>query len=242
MIRPKTAVVIDDERLARVELKTLLQQIPEVKLVGEAANADQGLALIHSQQPDLIFLDINMPERSGFDLLEDMDEVPPVIFTTAYDEYAIRAFEFNALDYLLKPIRFERLQEAVQKILLADQSVASQFPTDEKPYLEYLFLRDGERACFKSLQEISLFSSYGNYVKVYFSGQSILVHRSLNRLEKRLPDHHFFRANRYSIVNVAHILKIRPSTRGKLIVLLTDDREIELSERRSIQFREKWGI
>ena len=242
MNQPKQAVIIDDERLARVELKTLLQQIPELETVAEATNADQGLALIQSHRPDLIFLDINMPERSGFDLLEDLDDAPPVIFTTAYDEYAIKAFEFNALDYLLKPIRFERLQEAVKKVLSPEVPLGQETDTHPEPYPDHLYLRDGDHAHFVALADISLFSSYGNYVKVHFSGQSILAHRSLHYLEKRLPERLFFRANRFSIVNVDHIRTIRPSGRGKLVITLIGGREVELSERRSVVFRGRWGI
>ena len=243
MSRRKKAIIIDDERLARVELTALIKKIPELELIGEAANADEGLALIRNREPELIFLDINMPERSGFDLLEELDTSPPVIFTTAYDEYAIKAFEFNALDYLLKPIRFERLQEAIQKALQPTVPPAAELsPGPVHPYCEHLYLRDGDRSHFVALRQISLFSSFGNYVRVHFDGQTILAHRSLNQLERRLPDQTFFRANRYSIINVSHIQKIRPAVRGKLVVLLTDEQEIELSERRSVLFKEKWSI
>src|SRR6187399_3296190 len=110
------ALIIDDERLARAELKKLLQDFPEIEVADEAANAEEGIAKIESLQPDLIFLDIQMPGKTGFDMLRELDRAPHVIFTTAYDEYALKAFEVNALDYLLKPIEPRRLADAIQKL------------------------------------------------------------------------------------------------------------------------------
>ena len=114
------AIIIDDERLARTELKKLLQDYPEVEVVDEAANADEGIAKIESQHPDLIFLDIQMPGKTGFDMLSQLERTPQVIFTTAYDEFALKAFEVNALDYLLKPVEPKRLADAMQKIHLGE--------------------------------------------------------------------------------------------------------------------------
>src|SRR5258706_15975257 len=114
------AIIIDDERLARTELKKLLQDYPEVEVIDEAANADEGATKIESQQPDLIFLDIQMPGKTGFDMLAQLEKTPQVIFTTAYDEFALKAFEVNALDYLLKPIEPKRLADAIQKLQLTD--------------------------------------------------------------------------------------------------------------------------
>jgi two-component system LytT family response regulator len=116
----KNTIIIDDERLARNELKKMLDPHPEIEIIGEAANVDEGLRLINEMNPDLIFLDVQMPVKTGFDLLQELEKLPTVIFTTAYDEYAIRAFEVNALDYLLKPIDPKRLSDAVQKFLAID--------------------------------------------------------------------------------------------------------------------------
>src|SRR4030095_16057134 len=110
------AIIIDDERLARSELKKLLTDYPEIEIVAEAANAGEGIEKIENLNPDLIFLDINMPGKTGFDLLQELDRTPHVIFTTAYDEYAVKAFEVNALDYLLKPIEPKRLADAIHKV------------------------------------------------------------------------------------------------------------------------------
>ena len=207
---------------------------------GEAANADEGIRLIHTTRPDLIFLDIHMPEKSGFDLLEELkEEVPAVIFTTAYDEHAIRAFEFNALDYLLKPIQTDRLKQAIDRVFVPPP-IGDDFKTAPLP--KQVYLKDGDQSFFVDLADISLFSSFGNYVKVHFEDRSILVHRSLNQLEKRSSPQQFFRANRYALINVAHIRKIRQGVRGKLVITLSNEKEIEFSERKSILFREIWGI
>src|SRR5688572_19388466 len=110
------AIIIDDERLARTELRKLLQDFPEIEVVDEASNAEEGVLKIENHNPDLIFLDIQMPGKTGFDMLSELDHAPQVIFTTAYDEYALKAFEVNALDYLLKPVEPRRLADAVEKL------------------------------------------------------------------------------------------------------------------------------
>ncbi|MEM7367106.1 MAG: LytTR family DNA-binding domain-containing protein [Bacteroidota bacterium] len=240
MIQPKSVLIIDDERLARVELKALLSSIPSLKVVAEASNAEEGLLYIRSLQPELIFLDIQMPEKSGFDLLEELDEIPAVIFTTAYDEYALKAFDFHALDYLLKPIQQDRLLQAVTKALNRDRS--SSAPPSQPAFEQQLYLKEGDRHHFVELADISMFSSYGNYVKIFVDQRMILVHRSLNQLEHRLPSPPFFRANRFSLINVGHIHSLKQGPRSKLIASLSSGHEVELSERKSTQFREIWGI
>lgn len=236
----KKVIIIDDERLARVELRQLLKAFPEINVLGEAANVEEGIKVIQVHQPDLIFLDIEMPEQSGFDLLEEIELSPQVIFTTAYSEYAIKAFEFNALDYLLKPIQEERLAKTIERVLSTPSlpDLEEEVPV----FKSKLFLRDGEKTNFVALEDIYLFSSYGNYAKVHFKEQSMLIHKSLNQLERRLDSNNFFRANRYSIVNVQHIQSIAQLSRGKLRLFLNDTLHVDVSERKSILFRELWGI
>src|SRR3954462_5113268 len=148
------AVIIDDERLARNELKKLLLDFPEIEVVGEAANAAEGLEKIENLSPDLIFLDIQMPGKTGFDMLTELDSAPHVIFTTAYDEYALKAFEVNALDYLMKPIEPKRLADALQKLQLAEEK---EVPGREGvgggvvAEKEQVFVKDGERCWFVKL-------------------------------------------------------------------------------------------
>jgi two-component system LytT family response regulator len=168
------ALVIDDERLARKELINLLNQLETVEVVGEAVNVEDAKEKIDQLQPDVIFLDIQMPEKTGFDLLEELDNLPHVIFTTAYDEYALKAFQVNALDYLLKPIEPKRLEDAVLKLQGKMEGIAKReeqegLGNQKKLTLEdQVFVKDGDRCWFVRLSNVRLFESDGNYIKVYF--------------------------------------------------------------------------
>ncbi|HMP98528.1 MAG TPA: response regulator, partial [Cyclobacteriaceae bacterium] len=165
------ALIIDDERLARKELIKLLEEHPSIEIIGEAANADEAIEMINEHNPDLLFLDIQMPGKTGFQLLESLDSAPTVVFTTAYDEFALKAFDVSALDYLLKPIQPERLAEAVNKIVEKEKSKApaSARAKEKKLGLEdQVFVKDGDRCWFVSLANVRLFESDGNYIKVYF--------------------------------------------------------------------------
>jgi two-component system, LytTR family, response regulator len=191
------ALIIDDERLARNELKKLLDAIPEIEVIGEAANATEGIEKIESLHPDLVFLDIQMPGKTGFEMLEELTVSPDVIFVTAFDEYALKAFEVNALDYLMKPVEPKRLQEAIQKLKKAEE-VESEGSANRSMLGEsdQVFVKDGERCWFVKLGDVKLFESVGNYAKVYFGTNKPLILKSLNALEERLDDKVFFRANR----------------------------------------------
>lgn len=166
-------IIIDDERLARTELKRMLQHFPDIEIIDEASNAQTGLQKIDIHKPDLIFLDIQMPGKSGFDLLTELEHTPKVIFTTAYDEYALKAFEVNALDYLLKPIEHKRLETAIKKIEKADANESSNVDGNSNGELltgeSQVFVKDGEKCWFIKLKEVRLFESVGNYAKVFFS-------------------------------------------------------------------------
>jgi two-component system LytT family response regulator len=241
---PIRAIIIDDERLARNELKKLLQQHPEINIIEEGANVDDGLEKINSLNPDLIFLDIQMPGKTGFDLLAELEKAPKVIFTTAYDEYAIKAFEVNALDYLLKPIEPKRLADAIQKL---QQELAKEKANEglsRGPLTEHdqVFVKDGERCWFVKLSEIRLFESVGNYAKVYFSTNKPLILKSLNSLEERLDHRMFFRANRKHIINLRWIEKIEPYFNGGLIVDLKGGEKIEVSRRQTVKFKEMMSL
>ncbi|MEP0712420.1 MAG: response regulator transcription factor, partial [Algoriphagus sp.] len=194
------AIVIDDERLARKELITLLNQLESVEVVGEAVNVDDAKEKIEQLNPDVIFLDIQMPEKTGFELLEELDNVPHVIFTTAYDEYALKAFQVNALDYLLKPIEPKRLEESISKLQGKIDGFAKSEETpsphgQKKLTLEdQVFVKDGDRCWFVRLSNVRLFESDGNYIKVYFDNFKPMIHKSLNALDERLDEKSFFRA------------------------------------------------
>src|SRR3982751_2109494 len=208
------AIIIDDERLARSELKKLLTDYPEIEIVAEAANASEGIEKIENLNPDLVFLDIQMPGKTGFDLLAELDRAPHVIFTTAYDEYALKAFEVNALDYLLKPVEPKRLADAIQKLhFIETKEPVSNGENVNKSLLtenDQVFVKDGERCWFVKLSDIRLFESVGNYAKVFFANNKPLILKSLNALEERLDEKTFFRANRKHIVNLRMIDKIEP--------------------------------
>lgn len=243
----KTAIVIDDERLARNELKKLLSDYPEVEVIGEAGNVDEAVKLIEELGPDLIFLDIQMPAKTGFDLLAELEVVPSVIFTTAHDEYALKAFEVNALDYLLKPIDPKRLSDAIQKVVLAEEREenASENRGDSRSFLsdnDQVFVKDGEKCWFVKLAEIRLFESVGNYARVFFGANKPLILKSLNSLEERLDPKTFFRANRKHIVNLRMIEKVEPFFNGGLLLEIKGGEKIEVSRRQAVRFKEMMSL
>lgn len=240
------AIIIDDERLARTELRKLLQDYPEVEVIDEAANADEGINKIDSLQPDLVFLDIQMPGKTGFDMLAELERAPHVIFTTAYDEYALKAFEVNALDYLLKPIEPKRLADAMQKLHVAETKenhiIPENFNQSILTEADQVFVKDGERCWFVKLSDIRLFESVGNYAKVFFGGNKPLILKSLNALEERLDQKTFFRANRKHIVNLRMIDKIEPYFNGGLLLELKGGEKIEVSRRQTVKFKEMMSL
>jgi two-component system LytT family response regulator len=243
----KNAILIDDERLARNELKKMLALHPEIEVIGEAANADEGLRLINEMNPDLILLDVQMPVKTGFDLLEQLEKLPTVIFTTAYDEYAIRAFEVNALDYLLKPIDPKRLSDAVQKFLAIDEKemMFSENRSELRLSLsesDQVFVKYGEKCWFVKLAEIRLFESVGNYARVFFGPNKPLILKSLNSLEERLDPRTFFRANRKHIVNLRMIEKVEPFFNGGLLLEIKGGEKIEVSRRQAVRFKEMMSL
>ena len=240
------AIIIDDERLARTELRKLLQDYPEVEVVDEAANADEGINKIDTLQPDLVFLDIQMPGKTGFDMLAELERAPHVIFTTAYDEYALKAFEVNALDYLLKPIEPKRLADAMQKLHVAETKENHVIPENFNQSIlteaDQVFVKDGERCWFVKLSDIRLFESVGNYAKVFFASNKPLILKSLNALEERLDPKTFFRANRKHIVNLRMIEKIEPYFNGGLLLELKGGEKIEVSRRQTVKFKEMMSL
>lgn len=238
------AIIIDDERLARTELKKLLQDFPEIEVIDEAANADEGITKIESMHPDLIFLDIQMPGKTGFDMLAKLEKTPQVIFTTAYDEFALKAFEVNALDYLLKPVEPKRLADAVQKLHFEkNESKSSEFVNNSiLTENDQVFVKDGERCWFVKLSDIRLFESVGNYAKVFFGNNKPLILKSLNALEERLDEKTFFRANRKHIVNLRLIDKIEPYFNGGLLLELKGGEKIEVSRRQTVKFKEMMSL
>ena len=202
------AIIIVDERLARLELRKLLQEFPEIEVIDEAVNADEAISKIEATQPDLIFLDIQMPGKTGFDMLAELDKSPHVIFTTAHHEFALKAFEVNALDYLMKPVEPKRLADAIQKLQISEnKEIRTDTEFTNNSILsenDQVFVKDGERCWFVKLSDIRLFESVGNYAKVFFANNKPLILKSLNALEERLDEKIFFRANRKHILTVVY--------------------------------------
>ena len=236
-------IIIDDERLARSELKRLLQEFPDVEVIGEAANAEEGLQKIESLNPDLIFLDIQMPGKSGFDMLTELEKAPHVIFVTAYDEYALKAFEVNALDYLMKPVEPSRLADSLLKVRQKEEEELLTY-TNRGMLSEndQVFVKDGERCWFVKLSDVRLFESDGNYAKVFFGTNKPLILKSLNALEERLDEKVFFRANRKHIINLRMIEKIEPYFNGGLLIDLYGGEKIEVSRRQAVKFKEMMSL
>lgn len=234
------ALIVDDERLARNELRRLLASFPALSVVGEARSADEAASMLISLRPDLLFLDIQMPGRNVFEWLASLDRAPQVIFTTAYDQYAVRAFEVNALDYLLKPIEADRLRMAIQKVL--SNSPEKLPETDQLTQNDQVFVRDGARCWFVKLADLRLLESEGNYTRLYFNDSRPLISRSLNHLAARLDPRTFFRASRKHIVNLHWIDLIEPSVSGGLILQLKGGPAVEVSRRQSQAFKEWKGL
>jgi two-component system LytT family response regulator len=233
-------IVVDDSRLARNELKRLLKEFDKVQVVGEAASVDEALEKVVELKPDLIFLDIQMPGKNGFELLEELEVVPEVIFSTAYDEHALKAFEYNALDYLVKPVQKERLAGAVAKVFdkIQKKKEDAENQDDKLTMHDQVFVKDGERCWFVQLSDIRLFEVSGNYTTVYFDGSKPMITRTLNYLESRLDDKTFFRANRQQIINLKWIERIEPWFSGSLRIYLKGGEEIDVSRRQTLKFKD----
>lgn len=219
-------LLVDDERLARAELRRMLANHPGVTIVGEASNAAEAALMVASLDPDLLLLDVQMPGGSGFDLLAALDDAPEVIFTTAFDQYALQAFETSALDYLMKPIEPQRLAAALERA-----AARLGFAPTPSSAPRKLFIRDGERCWFVRLEDIRLFESEGNYTRLYFDDAKPLLARSLLQLEQRLDPQQFFRASRRHIVNLAAVRSIE-NGEGGAMALRIDDMSVEVSRRR----------
>jgi len=239
------AVIVEDSRLARNELKELIKKHSEIELVGEAENVDKGFELIQNTKPELLFLDINMPEKDGFELLEMLDEVPITVFTTAFDEYAIKSFEYNALDYLLKPINEKRFAMAIEKVhskLEAKDAEDTATKTDRLTESSQIFIKDGEKCWLVKIGDISLFEIVGNYTRVFFKDEKPLLYKSLNQVEEKLPSQSFFRANRQQIININYIKSVVPWFNGKLKLTMQNGEEVEVSRRQSYIFKDKMSF
>jgi two-component system LytT family response regulator len=237
-------LIVDDTRLARQELRTLLATQPDIEVVGEADDVPAARARIDELRPDLVLLDIQMPSGTGFDVLDGLDHAPLVVFSTAYDQYALRAFESNALDYLVKPIIAERLAAALDRVRAR---LTQRAGTDGEPRGllgadHQVFLRDGERCWFVALHEISRIVVEGNYARVWFRGEHAMLARSLSALEARLDPTLFFRANRNTLVNLRMVRAIDLTVSDGYQLTLRDGNNVEVSRRQARELRERLAL
>lgn len=226
------AIVVEDSRLAREGLVNMLRGFPGLQVVGEADHPSSALPLIQESRPDVVFLDIHMPGESGFDLLEKLDYMPRVIFTTAYSEYAIRSFDYHTVDYLLKPISHERLAVAISKLAVGhgreQEQAEARAPLDIG---SQILVRDGGKCHLVALADIRYFESCKNYVRIFFDNDSSFVKKSLSQVEERLPGRHFFRISRQYIVNLREVAKIEESVGDGYELTMSDGRTMEVSRR-----------
>jgi len=252
------ALLIDDERLARAELRRLLSAHANIEIIGETDNGNAGLELISKTQPDLVFLDIQMPGKNGFEVLQSLeDPKPQIIFTTAYDQYALKAFEFSAADYLLKPVDPARLKQAIEKLSepqatpvleeIQDQESEEDFESTPQPLVarekvlgpeDHVFIKDGEKFFYLRLGQVRIFESIGNYVRLHSDQGKPMILRSLNALEERLDSSHFFRANRKHMVNLQKVEHVEPYFSGGLLLKMSGGDKIEVSRRQATKFKE----
>jgi len=220
------AIIIDDERGARQELIRMLKGYPKVIVLGEAANADEAEKLIMLLKPDLIFLDIQMPGRTGFDLLETLDHIPEVIFVTAFDSFAVKAFEVSAMDYLMKPVREERFKNAMDKAI-------GKINGEDEPSV---FVKDRDKYQLIKWKDVHLIESVENYARLFFGKEHVLLKTSLNKLEENSDCQRFFRASRSILFNLDYINLVKKDIEGTLVVLKTGE-QIRISERQAIKLR-----
>ncbi|KAB7630735.1 LytR/AlgR family response regulator transcription factor [Stenotrophomonas rhizophila] len=239
-------LIVDDARLARRELRTLLAAIPWVACVGEADDVPAAREAILREQPDLVLLDVQMPSGEGFDVLDGLETVPMVVFVTAYDQYAVRAFETNALDYLVKPVEAGRLQAALERgrerLSAPAAPAATDSVRDALGAEDQVFLRDGERCWFVALGEIRKVVVDGNYARLWFRDQNAVLARSLSTLEARLSPALFFRANRNTLVNLRRVRAIEPSLSDGYDLTLDDGSQVEVSRRQARELRERLAL
>jgi len=240
------AIIIDDERLARAELRKLLQDFPEIEVVDEAANVDEGISKIENHNPDVIFLDIQMPDMNGFSVLELagkelLSRIPAIIFVTAFDQYALKAFEFHALDYLLKPFDRERFSDALDRArtqINDRQNSGGSDPrilgllekiTSEREYLEWVTIKKDERILLLKVADIHWIEAQGNYVLLKFEKESHLLRETMDKMESELDPRSFIRVHRSTIININQLKELHVWARGEYRVITHSGKAFTLS-------------
>lgn len=224
-------VIVENSRLARMELNLLIEAHPQIQVVGEADTVKHAVELIDALAPDLVFLDIQLPGGSGFDVLSRLKKVPVIIFTTAFADYALESFEHNTIDYLLKPISPEKLNRAIQK---AEVLMAKNHPVSLERKLDYsdkIFVKDRKVSWLIPIEEISMFESKGNYTQVFFNGNRLLYYKSLQQVFASIKEGLFIRANRRQIVNVQLVRGILKNSDGRMLLKLYSGEDVSVSRR-----------
>lgn len=236
------AVIIEDSRLARLELKELLKPHRGISIAGEADNADAALELIRLIDPDLIFLDIHLPGKNGFEILQELDKVPAIIFTTAFDEYALKSFDYQTIDYLLKPIVPEKLERAINKAQAQLIHNTTSAQSDKSKIPDRIFVKDGNKAWFVNLDDILLLESRGNYTQIYFKEHSPLILKSLGQMEASLDERKFLRVNRQQIIGLKHIADVSGRFGSGLKIIIKNGQQISVSRRQAGRIKELSGF
>lgn len=249
-------LIVDDEPLARERIRSLLASDPDFEILGEAGNGEEAVIAIDGERPDLLFLDVQMPGLDGFQVLEAIgaEEMPVTIFVTAYDQYAIRAFEVHALDYLLKPFDRQRFQQTLDraKSVLQQQaqapelnqrllSLISDFRTPARP-VERLVVKAQGRVYFVATHEIDWIEAAGNYLKLHVGANEHLIRETMNAIEERLDPSQFVRIHRSTIVNIERVKELQPWFHGDFVVLLKDGQQLTLSRNYREKVQERLGI
>ncbi|NOR46376.1 MAG: response regulator [Candidatus Delongbacteria bacterium] len=239
---PYKTLVIEDEELSQQGLLKLLENFDEIEVIGTAENGIEAVEKINELKPDLIFLDIQMPGKTGFEVLQDIDYMPIVIFTTAYDEYALKAFETNSIDYLLKPIEDDRLAKAIDKLNNMTSGSDDPFKNKINNLLEQLqnqqgtlsriHIKIGDEVLFVNLKDTFYFKADNKYTSIFTFDDEYILNDSLASLEERLPDN-FIRIHRGYIINVDHLKKLKKWFGGKYIAVLNDKKKTEVPVSRS---------
>jgi two-component system LytT family response regulator len=243
------AIIIDDEPLARSVVKEYLQKHPELELMQECGDGFEGIKAIQQHQPDLIFLDIQMPKITGFEMLELLEQPPSVIFTTAFDEYAIKAFEAHAIDYLLKPFNQERFDKAIskwseQRSIVKDRSTqdllesASMSPSQN----QRIVVKNGSKIKIIPVQDVFYLEAADDYVKIHTSEGYFLKNKTMNHFEQSLDKDQFVRSHRSYIVNIQQITRIDPYEKDNHVALLRSGAKVPVSRNGYVRLREVLGL
>ena len=244
----KKIILIDDEPLARVLVREYLEDFPELEVVAECGDGFEGLKAIALHQPDLLFLDIQMPKINGFEMLELVSEQPAVIFTTAYDEYALKAFETNALDYLLKPFSKERFQQAINKWLQnptkdsASKVALTEIPNKQPEEQNRIVIKDGSEISIIPTSELEYLEAYDDYVKIHHKGKVHLKKKTMNYFEQLLNPAIFIRIHRSYILNINELAKIESFEKNSYLAILRSGKRIPISRTAYAPLKEILGI